>query len=299
MSSAFTIKDYNDFPESELKSISLISNNYKEEQQDIYLGNKSLYVNGTDIIFVKKISPCKFKFKLDKTDEKKYKHFLGFIRHLTDSLSKKISDKSKDLIGKHLGKKKIKKIIFRPFIDKDDNIVVHMHDIIRSVRGNKGDADKILGTTILDKNIPIVGVSTKSFSSKFKRGTVFRPQYLLDYINVDYKSVNLVVSLIKLDVISQQHDSVPVKKKIVYHYSDDDDSDQDYLENEVDKKEVDKKEVDKKEVDKKEVDKKEVDKKEGKTSKKINKEEIESEEEGSEYSSGSEYESDEEYDDDN
>jgi len=231
MTSTYIIKDYNNFPEEEIKSISLTTDNHKDDQQYIYLNGKSLYVNGTNIIFVKKISPSKFRFRLDQTNAKTYKHFRGFIRHLTDTLSKKISAKSKDLIGKHLGKKKIKKVIFKPFIDEQGYITVHMHDLVRSVRGGV-ETDKTLGTSVIENDTPLTGVSTSTFSKKFKRGTVFKPQYLIDYVNVDYKSIQLIVSLIRLELLSPQENSVPKKKKTIYHYSDEDDSDQDYVEEE-------------------------------------------------------------------
>lgn len=230
-----TIKNYKEFSENELKSITLTEDEEDEGMLMLDINGGGMFVEGIPIILVGKYGPSKYTFKLDQKDSRKLKYFKGFVRHFTYVIVKKIVQKSKELYGRALTKKDIKAKL-KPVIDEKGGIAIKMRDIHRGKY-------KEMSTRVVElqdgKEKLIRGMTVRSFIKKYASGTKFTPIYLIDSVLCGRRRIEVVICAYELKV----EKTYPKKRKIFTYSDDEEESDQEYaFEEEPPAKPVEKKE---------------------------------------------------------
>jgi len=238
------IKPFDKFPEKEIKSI-ILKPGDDERVQYLYLDDKNIIIKGIiPISVVKKVGPNVFKFKVSSENIKKYRHFQSFFnKHIIDALAGKLYKRSDLLYGRHISKKAIVSM-FTPIVDKDGFMYLYMYNK-KTYTKRGGETTEKLATGIFEdtrttegekeiiKVEKVSGVTVSNFVRKYKKGATFVPSYLLDRLVLRRDSINFIVTPYQLKIVPSKK-----KKRRVYTYSDDEDSDQEeYLSDvEVEKK---------------------------------------------------------------
>jgi hypothetical protein len=281
MQSLFSV-EYNKFKGEDIKKIELKSEENNEERQFLYIDDKSIIINFPSLIFRRKIGANLYLFQHVKTVQE-FKQINGLFKHVIDSISKKLSMKSKDIWGKTVSKKSIKDMFNKPMDEKGQmkfymtnnkskkelstsirkeiiatkemEVNMTQEDVIRDKDKNikdkievykrdDGSYYKLEKQNIIKEEI-ISGISTLNFNEKFPAGSRFIPKILFDYVLIKDKiDLILVPYELKIDVTAKK-----TAKK--YEYSDsEEDSDQDYYDDETKKNEEKQKKVKPEELEK-------------------------------------------------